>query len=112
MGRGDIRYNVLRWTSSPNPPFSGYGPSFTNPRTGQIIGADIMLEFAGVTRRVQYQRILETWTAQQCPIITSPTIARLVMSCTWARLSADLPSTPCNWDPLRKSNWFTSFWST
>lgn len=42
---GDIRYNVLRWTSSPNPPFGGYGPSFTNPRTGQIIGADIMLEF-------------------------------------------------------------------
>ena len=57
---GDIRYNVVRWTSSPTPPFSGYGPSFTNPRTGEIIGADIMLEFAGVTRRVQYQRILET----------------------------------------------------
>ena len=42
---GDIRYNVLRWTSSPNPPFGGYGPSFTNPRTGEIIGADIMLEW-------------------------------------------------------------------
>ena len=40
---GDIRYNVLRWTSSPNPPFGGYGPSFTNPRTGEIIGADICL---------------------------------------------------------------------
>ena len=34
---GDIRYNVLRWTSSPNPPFGGYGPSFSNPRTGEII---------------------------------------------------------------------------
>ena len=56
---GDIRYNVLRWTSSPNPPFSGYGPSFTNPRSGQIIGADIMLEYAGVTRRVHFQRILD-----------------------------------------------------
>jgi hypothetical protein len=54
----DIRYNVLRWTSSPDPLFSGYGPSFTNPRTGQIIGADIMLEFATTLRRVQYQRIL------------------------------------------------------
>jgi len=56
---GDIRYNVLRWTSSPNPPFSGYGPSFTNPRTGQILGADIMLEYAGVIRRVRYQQILD-----------------------------------------------------
>ena len=33
---GDIRYNVLRWTSSPDPPFGGYGPRFVNPRTGQI----------------------------------------------------------------------------
>ena len=54
----DIRYNVLRWTSSPDPLFSGYGPSFTNPRTGQIIGADIMLEYATTLRRVQFQRIL------------------------------------------------------
>lgn len=42
---GDIRYNVLRWTSSPVPPFGGYGPSFVNPRTGQVLGADIMLEW-------------------------------------------------------------------
>lgn len=43
---GDVRYNVLRWTSSPTPPFGGYGPSFVNPRTGEILGADIMLEWA------------------------------------------------------------------
>lgn len=49
---GDIRYNVLRWTSSPQPPFGGYGPSFVNPRTGQILGADIMLEFSAVSRRL------------------------------------------------------------
>lgn len=47
---GDIRYNVLRWTSSPNPPFGGYGPSFSNPRTGQLIGADIMLEYSFLGR--------------------------------------------------------------
>ena len=47
---GDIRYNVLRWTSSPNPPFGGYGPSFTNPYTGQILGADIMLEYSFLNR--------------------------------------------------------------
>ncbi len=54
---GDIRYNVMRWTSSPNPPFGGYGPSFTNPRTGQILGADIMLEYIFVTNRVKYEEI-------------------------------------------------------
>ena len=56
---GDIRYNVLRWTSSPNPPFGGYGPSFVNPRTGQILGADIMLEYVHFTNRVMYDKIFE-----------------------------------------------------
>ena len=49
---GDIRYNVLRWTSSPNPPFGGYGPSFVNPKTGEILGADIMLEWTYITNRI------------------------------------------------------------
>ncbi|MSQ79005.1 MAG: DUF5117 domain-containing protein [Flavobacteriaceae bacterium] len=54
---GDIRYNVLRWTSSPNPPFGGYGPSFVNPRTGQILGADIMLEYIFVTNRLKQEQL-------------------------------------------------------
>jgi hypothetical protein len=57
---GDIRYNVLRWTSSPQPPFGGYGPSFVNPRTGQILGADIMLEYVFVTNRVRQDRLFGT----------------------------------------------------
>ena len=56
---GDIRYNVLRWTSSPNPPFGGYGPSFVNPRTGEIMGADIMFEFVFITNRIVAQKIFE-----------------------------------------------------
>ena len=57
---GDIRYNVLRWTSSPNPPFGGYGPSFTNPRTGEIIGADIMLEWVYLTNRLYVDGIFNS----------------------------------------------------
>lgn len=56
---GDLRYNVLRWTASPNPPFGGYGPSFTNPRTGQILGADIMLEYIVVTNRLLQSELFE-----------------------------------------------------
>lgn len=56
---GDIRYNVLRWTSSPQPPFGGYGPSFSNPRTGQILAADIMLEYSFLTNRVNSGAIFE-----------------------------------------------------
>jgi hypothetical protein len=57
---GDIRYNVLRWTSSPQPPFGGYGPSFVNPRTGQILGADIMLEFNYIVNAMRNDKIFET----------------------------------------------------
>lgn len=57
---GDIRYNVLRWTSSPYPPFGGYGPSFVNPHTGEIIGADIMLEYVFFTNRVKAAELWET----------------------------------------------------
>ncbi|WP_178985064.1 zinc-dependent metalloprotease [Winogradskyella helgolandensis] len=56
---GDINYNVLRWTSSPNPPFGGYGPSFVNPTTGEIIGADIMLEYVHFTNRVFYDQLFD-----------------------------------------------------
>ena len=42
---GDLRYNVLRWTAAPMMG-SAWGPSFVNPRTGQILGADIMLDYA------------------------------------------------------------------
>jgi hypothetical protein len=65
---GDLRYNVLRWTSSPTPPFAGYGPSFTNPKTGQILGADIMLEDAFVSNRVRSTAIFEPGAASDLTV--------------------------------------------
>jgi hypothetical protein len=56
---GDIRYNVLRFTSSPKVLFGGYGPSFVNPRTGQILGADIMLEYANIKGLVLADKLYE-----------------------------------------------------
>ncbi len=41
----DIRYNVIRWVSSANPPYGAIGPSFVNPKTGQILGSDITIEW-------------------------------------------------------------------
>ena len=52
---GDIRYNVLRWASSLTPQYIGYGPSVVNPKTGEIMGADIMLEFKGMFFNTQQQ---------------------------------------------------------
>ncbi len=41
----DVRYNVIRWVSSAYPSYGAIGPSFTNPRTGQILGSDITIEW-------------------------------------------------------------------
>ncbi len=41
----DIRYNVIRWVSSSVQTYGAIGPSFTNPRTGQILGSDITVEW-------------------------------------------------------------------
>jgi hypothetical protein len=65
---GDIRYNVLRWTSSPNPPFGGYGPSFVNPRTGEILGADIMLEYVFLTNRIKLEEVNHPESGEHCSL--------------------------------------------
>lgn len=57
---GDIRYNVLRWTSSPNLAFGGYGPNFTNPKTGQVLGSDIMLEYATLGGLARIEKVFST----------------------------------------------------
>ena len=41
----DIHYNVIRWVASSQPSYGAIGPSFVNPRTGQILGADITIEW-------------------------------------------------------------------
>lgn len=41
----DIKYNVIRWVASAQPNYGAIGPSFVNPKTGQIIGADITIEW-------------------------------------------------------------------
>ena len=61
---GDLRYNVLRWTSSPTPPFGGYGPSFANPRTGQLLGADVMLEYVFLRNAMRNAELFDTAALQ------------------------------------------------
>ena len=76
---GDVRYNVLRWTASPSPPFSGYGPSFVNPRTGEILGADIMLEYGGMVGRL--------WRAE---VFSKAGMIEEAMDEEYAELDADM----------------------
>jgi hypothetical protein len=104
---GDIRYNVLRWTSSPNTFFSGYGPSFVDPRTGQILGADIMLDYAHLTNEVSNNTVYDASAtslekmlggeAGGTPLGLSQTAADL-------RDAAQKPGRTCTLGALMKSN--------
>ncbi len=40
----DIRYSVLRWNTSDDPGYGAIGPSKVDPRTGEILDADIFFE--------------------------------------------------------------------
>ncbi len=40
----DIRYSVLRWNTSDDPDYNAIGPFKADPRTGEILDADILFE--------------------------------------------------------------------
>jgi len=40
----DIRYTTIRWITSSTPSFGAIGPSRTDPRTGEIFDADVLVE--------------------------------------------------------------------
>ncbi len=56
----DVRYNTIRWSSSFEPDFAGLGPSRTNPLTGEILDADILLD-ANIVRQIKqgYRSLVE-----------------------------------------------------
>ena len=54
----DIRYNVIRWVSSAYPAYGAIGPSFVNPRTGQILGADITVEWQSGSNRANLDELV------------------------------------------------------
>lgn len=54
----DIRYNTVRWFTSFQPSFNGYGPSHVNPVTGQILNADIVLESNSIAELLEDAELL------------------------------------------------------
>lgn len=60
----DIHYNVIRWVSSAQPSYGAIGPSFVNPRTGQILGADITVEWYSGSATAIYDELFNGFAAQ------------------------------------------------
>jgi hypothetical protein len=61
----DIHYNVIRWVASAQPTYGAIGPSFVNPRTGQILGADITVEWYSGSATPIFDDLYNGSTAQQ-----------------------------------------------
>ena len=56
----DARYSTIRWIVSHEPSFGAIGPSQTDPRTGQILNADILLEGSMI---VGYSNTWRRWVS-------------------------------------------------
>ena len=54
----DVRYSTIRWITSSPPSFGAIGPSRVDPRTGEILDADILIEASIVQRRWRIYRDL------------------------------------------------------
>lgn len=58
----DARYSTIRWIVSHQPSFGAIGPSQTDPRTGQILNADILMEGAMV---MGYANTWRRWAGEE-----------------------------------------------
>jgi hypothetical protein len=67
----DIRYNVIRWVSSANPPYGAIGMQFSNPKTGQALGSDIVIEWYSGSATPNSDE-LYSYSAQEKPEMIFP----------------------------------------
>jgi hypothetical protein len=66
----DVGMASVRWVTSANPSFDGYGPSATDPRSGEILDADIVLDAnAARTMRVLRTQVLNRGDALDYPTL-------------------------------------------
>jgi hypothetical protein len=67
----DIRYNTIRWISSFDGGFLGFGPFRANPLTGEILDADILID-ANFVRylKQQYRSIAERKQMRSLPALS------------------------------------------
>ena len=96
---GDLRYNFLYYDDSENTAHGilGYAPSVTNPRTGEILKADVIL-YGKVLKRAVFQELF--WEKSRRPAPTDPSTEQQAQKVS-SRLEASIQA-------LRSSKLFRS----
>ena len=80
----DLRYNVIRWVSSANPQYGAIGPSFVNPKTGQILGSDITIEWFSGSASPIFDELFNDATAAHNGHLHFPGMKPNFAACTLA----------------------------
>lgn len=73
----DVRYATVRWNTSDEPGYGAIGPSVVDPRTGEILDADILVEASMVLGfRQSWRTLVDPATALRQTLSASPTELR------------------------------------
>jgi hypothetical protein len=81
----DLRYATLRWNTSDQPGYGAIGPSIVDPRTGEILDADILFEASMVGGFKREWRTTVTPAAALEELFAEPT-----ESGEWASLAGEI----------------------
>ena len=81
----DIRYSVLRWNTSDDPGYNAIGPSKVDPRTGEILDADILFEAKG------FRGFRDTWRNIVNPVTAAEAFEMALGVGEFAALDPNLP---------------------
>lgn len=89
----DMRYNMVRWVTSPVTPSSGYAVSLmrVNPITGQILNADITID-ANLVRAAKVQQQIEVNPAAFFDALTQSPSPQEVLRRALEETHCDLPN--------------------
>ena len=90
----DLRYATIRWVTSDEPVYGAIGPSVTDPRTGEILDADILFEGSMVQRFKQFWRPLVRPAAAIDAVLEATPPGR-GMETVSSRRSRSPPTEPC-----------------
>ena len=112
---GDVRFSTIRWITSSEPSFGAIGPSRIDPRSGEILDADILFEASIVQRR---WRIYRDLTGPTGSVFESPMLrqaesglpaelrcdaaAGASVGMTLAHLAAEMDGTSAPGSPIRE----------
>ena len=81
----DIRYSTIRWISSSEPQYGAIGPSHVDPRTGQNMDSDILIEASTI---LGYKNYYRRW-------VGSETAEEIINGVTQAQLDKGLSPKMC-----------------